>query len=70
MLSSYEQVFSAQDKHERVLLKKYILGTFIRNKEGTLQNILIIIHGLAMLFLPYLGPSREALSPTNEAIGL
>ena len=31
-------------------LKNYIHGTFIRHKAGTLQNILIVIFGLAMLF--------------------
>ena len=50
LLSAYEQVFSAQDTNERVLIKNYIPSTFMRHKAGTLQNILIVIFGLAMLF--------------------
>ena len=50
LLSADEQVFKRTGQTERVLLKYYIPGTFIRHKAGTLQNIRIIILGLAMLF--------------------
>ena len=42
--------FSAHMTKRASLLKNYIPGTFIRHKAGTLQNVLIIILGLAMLF--------------------
>src|SRR3954464_13851829 len=42
--------FSAHRTIRASLLENYIPGTFIRHKAGTLQNVLIIILGLAMLF--------------------
>src|SRR3954471_20966454 len=42
--------FSAHRTIRASLLKNYIPSTFIRHKAGTLQNVLIIILGLAMLF--------------------
>src|SRR3954465_12300685 len=42
--------FSAHRTKRASLLKNYIPRTFIRHKAGTLQNILIIHLGLAMLF--------------------
>src|SRR3954468_8234946 len=41
--------FSAHRTIRANSLKNYILGTFIRHKAGTLQNVLIIILGLVML---------------------
>src|SRR3954463_13828480 len=42
--------FSAHRIKRASLLQNYIHGTFIRHKAGTLQNVLIIVLGLAMLF--------------------
>src|SRR3954468_24428156 len=42
--------FSAHKIKRASLLKNYIPGTFIRHKAGTLQKVLIIHLGLAMLF--------------------
>src|SRR3954469_7723920 len=42
--------FSVHRTIRASLLKNYILGTFIRHKAGTLQNVLIIVLGFAMLF--------------------
>ena len=41
--------FSAHRINTSEFLKNYIPGTFIRHKTGTLQDALIIHHGLAML---------------------
>src|SRR3954464_7949728 len=41
--------FSAHRITRASLLQNYIHGTFIRHKAGTLQNVLIIVLGLAML---------------------
>ena len=67
MLSAYEQVFSAQDKTSKFLLKNYIPGTFIRHKAGTLQNILIIILGLALL-VPWRWPVLHKLLTIQLAL--
>ena len=50
MLSAYEQVFQRTGQNEQVSLKNYIPRTFTRHRAGTLQNILITILGLVMLF--------------------
>src|SRR3954470_21505934 len=42
--------FSAHRTTRASSFKNYIFGTFIRHKAGTLQNILIIVLGFAMLF--------------------
>ena len=42
--------FQRTGQNKQVSLKNYIPRTFIRHKAGTLQNILIVILGLAMLF--------------------
>src|SRR3954468_17148670 len=42
--------FSAHMTTRASSFKNYILRTFIRHKAGTLQNVLIIVLGLAMLF--------------------
>src|SRR3954468_14458022 len=42
--------FSAHRLTRASLLQNYIHGTFICHKAGTLQNVLIIVLGLAMLF--------------------
>src|SRR3954470_7566851 len=42
--------FSAHRTTRASSFKNYIFGTFIRHKAGTIQNILIIVLGFAMLF--------------------
>src|SRR3954470_22666354 len=52
--------FSAHRITRASSFKNYILGTFIRHKAGTRQNILVIVLGLAML-LPRRWPGPHKL---------
>src|SRR3954465_12459194 len=58
--------FSAHRTTRASSFKNYILGTFIRHKAGTLQNILIIVLGFAML-LPRRWPVLHKLLPIQLA---